>query len=293
MKKGLTIFLIIILAIFAISLSFILYLGLNNNWNYNFNIGLNKNISDKLIFEKDYNIKEISLKTNYAKIEIKENDTNNITLKIYSDDLDRFIINENEKLEIKDINEPCKFFCFNQKLSHIIITIPKDYNQDLTINNKYGDIYINNLPNLNVIINENAGDINIDSINNGIINNDLGDIIINSINDGTINCSAGDIKIKNINNATINNNFGDIKVNNITNSFTIKNNAGDIYIDNINITKNSQINNDLGDIKINSTNEINIISHTDLGNNKINHNYPESNITLNIENNCGNIKVNN
>ena len=68
--------------------------------------------------------------------------------------------------------------------------------------------------------------------------------------------------------------------------------AGDVKINTLNITQNSNIEINAGDIKINQTNDIYIDAETDLGETKINNNNDKSEITLKIENNLGDIKVN-
>ena len=51
--------------------------------------------------------------------------------------------------------------------------------------------------------------------------------------------------------------------------------------------------NNLGDIKILNTNEIYFDAKTNLGDTKINNNYNKSEITLKIQNDCGDIEINN
>ena len=53
------------------------------------------------------------------------------------------------------------------------------------------------------------------------------------------------------------------------------------------------INSDLGDIKIEETNDIYIETDVSLGDAKVNNNNRHSEIILSIENNLGDIKVNN
>ena len=64
-------------------------------------------------------------------------------------------------------------------------------------------------------------------------------------------------------------------------------------IDSLNLKENSSIHNSYGDIKIGSTNEIYINAKTSLGDTKINNNYQKSDVTLTIDNSCGDIRVNN
>ena len=73
----------------------------------------------------------------------------------------------------------------------------------------------------------------------------------------------------------------------------MENDCGDIEVNNINLNKNSYIKDEYGDIKIGNTNELYIDAKTNLGKVKIKNNYHKSDITLKIENDCGDIEVNN
>ena len=73
----------------------------------------------------------------------------------------------------------------------------------------------------------------------------------------------------------------------------IKQDCGDVEIENITLNKDSKISNDFGVITIDSTNDIFIDAEVELGDKKKKKNNRKSNITLEIENECGDIKVNN
>ena len=79
----------------------------------------------------------------------------------------------------------------------------------------------------------------------------------------------------------------------VNNYLNLTNDSGDIKINNVNLNKNSIIKDEYGDIEINNTNQIYIDAKTDLGDTKINNNFHKSDITLKIENECGDITVNN
>ena len=105
--------------------------------------------------------------------------------------------------------------------------------------------------------------------------------------------SAGDVTVNKVKDIIVKNNYGNIKIKEVSNYLDISDDCGDIKIDRIDIHKDSFIQNSFGNIKVGSTNEIYIDAKTDLGDLKINENFHKSDITLKIENNCGDIKVNN
>ena len=115
----------------------------------------------------------------------------------------------------------------------------------------------------------------------------------NYVNSIDINTKYGDIKIDKVHTLEAETNYGDIKIDKVTNYFNVETNYGDIKINEVNINKDSSAETNFGDVKVGSTNEVNIIADTDLGNKKVNNNYPDSNVTLRLETNLGDIKVNN
>lgn len=254
MKKGLIISLIVIVVVAT--------LGLLLFTNRKFLFGIVKhNVSNNLVLNKEYDIKfdEINIDSEAADIEIKENLDSKIKVVIYGDEERTKVDTENKKLSIKTTQKNCNFWCFNVKIAKIEIYLPKDYSKNINIVNNLGDIKISSFSRVNLDVKANAGDIIVDEINSIKANVDLGDIEINKINE----------------------------------YLDIKNACGDVKIDSINLEKNSKIKSNLGDIKIGSTNEIYIEAKTNLGDTKINNNYRKSDIVLKINNDCGDIKVNN
>lgn len=164
------------------------------------------------------------------------------------------ISTENNVLKVSTF-ENNKFF--NTKVSKTEIYVPKTYDKLIEIKNNYGDI-------------------------------SLGDA-----ESATLNESCGDIKIKKVNKAIVENKYGDIVIDNVEYSLQIEDDCGDVEIKNINLKEDSYIKNNLGDIKILNTNEIYFDAKTNLGDTKINNNYNKSEITLKIQNDCGDIEINN
>ena len=87
--------------------------------------------------------------------------------------------------------------------------------------------------------------------------------------------------------------YGDTEIKSVSNKLDMRSNCGNIEIDNVQLIENSSIKSDLGDIKIGTTNDICIDAKVSLGDCKVNNSNRSSEVILSIENNCGNIKVNN
>ena len=105
--------------------------------------------------------------------------------------------------------------------------------------------------------------------------------------------NCGDINLGKIKNAEIENDLGTTEIEEVLNSLNIKSNCGDIKIKKLTLQENSKIENDLGDVKIGETNDIFIDAHCDLGDEKIKNNSRQSEVTLKIDVDCGDIKVEN
>ncbi len=258
-NKGLIITNIVILSLIVIVLIFVLFVCINGKFKvFNFGIRSNNKICDET-----YDIQKISnieILSNFGDVEVKECNDENIKVLVYGKSKDNLEIdssNENElKIEYKEENKIN--FGFNQS-SNIILYIPNTYSEKINIDTKCGDAEIEDFKNATINIDANYGDIKI-----------------------------GDVK-----NVTIKNDCGDVKIKSILNKLNIKSSYGDIKIDKLELNENSFIKSDLGDIKIEETNDIYIETDVSLGDAKVNNNNRHSEIILSIENNLGDIKVNN
>lgn len=258
-NKSLIIILIILLIILILFILSIMFYGISNNYNGFISNG-NKNY--KIVYKNSFenNINKIIILTSASNINIEESKDLKIHVKIYGKSKD-VKVNKNNELNINyesEIKETCKFLCFNTKSSKIDLLLPKEYFGIVNINNKYGDLSVGNFNNL----------------------------VLNS------NLDAGDINIKSCKEAVINSKYGDIKINEVNRLTDINASYGDIKINNLNINKNSKIKTSYGDIEINNTNDIYIKAKTSFGDNKVENNNKNSNITLNINTNYGDIEVN-
>lgn len=109
-----------------------------------------------------------------------------------------------------------------------------------------------------------------------------------------IHSNLGDVDIDTqINtNLEINSDCGDISALELCGSFDIHTNLGDIDIKRININKNSSATTNMGDIDIEYTNAVNIDYSTSLGTSDIKNNNTNSDITLQVHTDLGDIEIN-
>ncbi len=286
--------LIILLSIVMVALS-IFFVGLlQSDFKFKgFRIGLQ--ISNEMILDKTYEDKfnNIVIDATTSEIFIKRSDTENIKAVIYGEKDYTAVETNLNSLNVKINEKDCVVFCFNQKSAKVEIYLPKEYDGKIDLKNDYGDIFIDEFLNANIDIEEDCGNVKILGGNIIKVDNNYGDIRIEKANELTINEDCGDVIVSDTNDATVKNNYGDIKIEAINNFFRLENDCGDTELNNINLNKDSYIKNDFGDIEIGNTNELFIDAKTDLGKVKINNNYNKSDITLKIENDCGDIKVNN
>ena len=293
-NKKLIITLIILLSIIMIALSIFFVNLLQGNFKFKgFRMGLQ--ISNELILDKTYEEKfnNIVIDATTSEIFIKRSNTENIKAVIYGEKDYTDVTTNLDSLNIKINEKNCIGFCFNQKSTKVEIYLPEEFNGNIDIKNDYGDISIDEFLNANMDVEEDCGDVKILGGNIVKVDNNYGNIEIEKANTLTVNEDCGDVVISSVFDATVKNSYGDIKIKSVDNYIHLENDCGDIELNNINLNKDSYIKNDYGDIEIGNTNELFIDAKTDLGKVKINNNYNKSDITLKIENDCGDIEVNN
>lgn len=296
-KKTYKILAIILLSILVIIL-FIFYISVLTNKNFkfgHFNF-INHKVSNELVVDKQYEkiFENIKIITKSSNIEIKQNDTDNVKVKIYGDKKETSVDVNNNTLNIKSSEKKCIGFCFNITIAKIEIYLPSNYSGSIDITNNYGDIILEKFNNLTLNAKLDAGDIIADSLYYGKINNSYGNIKINGNSKKLdIKQNCGDIEVNVVDNIKVKNSYGDIEIKEINEYLDAKADCGDIEINSLNLKENSNIYNDYGDIEIGKTNEIYINAKTNLGDTKVRNNYQKSDITLDITNSCGDIEVNN
>lgn len=293
-NKSLLITLIIVLSIIAlVVLSLLVFLLTGSKRFGYFNFG--SSVSEELVLEESYEpgFEQIVVDASSATIEVKSATDEQIKLFIYGDKDRVKVDTKSGKLLITLKGKKCFGFCFNQKIDKVELYIPNTFAKDLEINNDYGDITIGDFPQAHISVEEDYGDVFIQSGNEVKVENNYGDIEIEEANIAHVKESAGNVTIGKVQDAIVHNNFGDIKVQEVLHFMDIKQDCGDVKIEKAILNKDSKIENHLGDIKIGETNEIYIEAKTSLGDTKIKQNNHKADVTLQIENSCGDIKVDN
>lgn len=261
-NKTLIIVLIIIMSIMIFILTMFLVSYLKGNFNFKdgiFNIGSK---STNIIYDKKFDIEElhnISIKQNAGDIIIRESPDNDIQVVAYGDNQSELKVNTNNNDLNIDYTKRFRisFLGFNQKLNDIIIYVPANYSNKINIKNDYGKCEIADLKNATV----------------------------------DIDCDAGNVEVGKIKNATIKCDYGNIEVGEILNRCELKADCGNINVDTMSIKENSTIKADLGNIEIENVDDIYIDAEVDLGKCNINQNNRQSNVTLKIKCDCGNVTV--
>lgn len=258
-NKGLIITMIILLVIIAAILIAILCLGISGKISF---MGFIRAKSKDIVYDEKYEtekIEKISIKSSAGDIKFEESDDKKIRVVVYGEKDNKIDVEQTgNTLKVESIQKS-HIFGFNIRLNDIVIYLPKEYEKEIEIDSDLGDIEIVSLENASIKIEQNCGDINLGKIKNAEIENDL----------------------------------GTTEIEEILNSLNIKSNCGDIKIKKLTLQENSKIENDLGDVKIGETNDIFIDAHCDLGDEKIKKNSRQSEVTLKIDVDCGDIKVEN
>ena len=293
MNKSLAIFLVILLTIVVAALTGGFIYMLNNNIPFSFDwfVGENK-YSTTLVEAKTFDtIKDINIYSKNGDVTIEESEDNKISVEFYSDKVEEEYIKDGNEINVKLYNKAG--FAFNFKTDRILVKLPKEYANKISINNNVGDIKITSIDSASTNIVSTIGDINIESINDANITNDIGDIKIEKINTIISVNKTGDVKINNVNEADIKVDTGDIKITNLNNKMNIKSGIGDVKIENVTLTSNSTINGSTGDVIIKNITGAYVEANTKIGDVKVNNTDRKSDIVLTINNSTGDIKVNN
>ena len=295
-NKTLKIILIIFLSILVIGLS-VFFVNILTNKNFRFgHFSFGHKVSNELVFNQEYEtvFDTIKIDSKSSDIEVKEGNESKVKVVIYGDKDETNVEVVNNKLNIKSNEKKCIGFCFNMTIAKIEVYLPSSYSGNINIENNYGDVNIGNFDNLILYATLDAGDIKVDSLKTGKIKNSYGDIKISGYSkELNIDQDCGDVEVSEVDRIKLENNYGDINIGKVNEYLQIKEDCGDVEIASLNLKENSSIHNSYGDIKIGSTNEIYINAKTSLGDTKVNNNYQKSDVTLTIDNSCGDIRVNN
>lgn len=287
------IFSIVLLSIVAISLVIFMIMVINGKNKFpEFQVIGRTN--SKLAIDEKYNAEfnSININSNSSDIYVKKSESSEVRVLIYTED-SPIVETTDDELNIKLDMQKHKFFNFYTTISKIEVYIPENFDKKIKINNDYGNIEVDEFFYASIKIIEDCGNVSVKGGNDVSIENNYGDIVLDKANNVDIKQSAGDVIIGNVKNIKAENDYGDIKIDEVTEQLNIEENCGDVEIEKINLIKNSNINNSFGDIEIDSTNEIYIEAKTDLGDVEVNNNYRDAEIILKLNNNCGDITINN
>ena len=263
-NRGFIIALIILLSFIIIFLISFLYNALTGNFDFKNLNNIFEGETTNLIIDKSYDIEEIEnlkIKSNLGDIKLKVSEDSAVKCEIYGKDVEDVEINLNDKeLDITYNKKGISLFGSDSYKRDIILFIPEEYSGNVNINSDCGDIEISDLKNISLDIKQECGDVDIGEVKTLLVENAL----------------------------------GDVKVKRVTDKCVIESDCGDIKIENVEIKEDSSIRNDLGDVKIEKINNIYIDAETDLGEVEINSdNNKNSDIRLEIECDCGDIKIGN
>lgn len=261
-NKGLIIGTIVILLLVIASLIFFLCANLNGQ--YHFGNWKGKK-SEQIIFDNAYEVAQIEnleVISSMGDITLKESTDGKVRVVAYGkneQDLKVTLEGGILKVDFSEYNHKNGFFGMNFYRNDLEIYLPNDYAKEIHLNSDYGDIQVIDLENASIYVDADCGDITLGKVKNVLAKND----------------------------------YGNVKIESVLNKAEIELSCGDVKINAMEIAENSSIINNFGDIKIGTTNEIYIEAKTDLGDVKVNQNHRQAEVTLKLQNDCGDIKVEN
>lgn len=218
--------------------------------------------NSKVIYDKEFKLEEIEnidIKQDAGNIIFEESTNDKIRVVAYGEkEQDIRVGFSNHNLGIDyTVQKKFIFFNFGTVNNDMIVYIPSSYANGIKIKNDMGNCEISNLENASL----------------------------------DIDCDAGNVEAEKIKNAKIKCDMGKVKINEILNQCDIEVDAGNVEITKVSLQENSKIKADLGNVDIGEINDIYIESTVDLGKASINGSNRDSNVTLKIECDCGNINV--
>ena len=252
-------------------------------------------LSDEIVYEETYTniFNEIDIDIKMSDLYIKESLDNNTKIIIYGEKDYIIPTIKNNKLFIDIKNKNFIAFDFYSNISKIDLYLPSNYSDVIRINNEFGNIEIGSFNNSSIYIEQKYGDVSVLESKYVKIYNKYGKININNSNMVRINSFKSDIDIDKTSDIVIENKYGNIKINSIDKYLKLINENGNINIENILLEKNSLINTEYGNVEITNIKDIHIEAKTERGKVKINNNYKKEKIKLKINNEKGDIIINN
>ena len=264
-NKGGIITLIILLMIIVLFLVFFLVACLNGSLgstNLPMDLGTK---SSNIIFDEKYKMREINDIEILAKagdIKFQKTLEEDIRVVVYGENSEDIEVTLNEnKLKVDYTNytnnNQFLFFKFGSVKNDIIVYMPATYSNSVKIVNNYGNCEIEDLENATI----------------------------------DIDCDCGNVELGKVKNAKIKCDYGNVEIDTVLNKCDIKSDCGNVEIEKLEIKENSSIRSDLGNIEIEEINDIYVEADVDLGKANINKNNRNSEITLTIKCDCGNVTI--
>ena len=213
----------------------------------------------EVIFQKQYSshqFEQIHLDLVSSDIDIRESSSDHIELRIIGREKNQFTIDDQGMdLYVKKEKQLCFGICFND--TQVILYIPKNYENQISVETYSGDVKIE------------------------------GEILANF----DIKTLSGDVEADDLKTANIDTQSGDIEIARLQN-FQIVTASGDIEIDRVEMTENSEIATHSGDVEIKRTNQVRIEADTMSGEKHISESENMSKLKLRITTRSGDIEVN-
>ena len=276
-NRSLIITLIVILSMFVFALTGGLILLLFRMDSFNFNFDFNDS-NPVLVNSYDVDYREVNkiyFNLHSTDVQIKKSDSDKVVVEYYSNQ------EKNPEIEFVDsilsidesnYNLKCIGFCNSNR--KIIVFVPSEYSNVVSIITKSGDI---------------KSEIDLSNINFSTMS---GDVILNSGSNIDVSTISGDVLLGNVDSLSVSTTSGDIKTSGVSNYVNVKSTSGDVSIGKLSIKEDSNISTVSGDVSINN-NESNcyVDVSTVSGDKNINNSDRKSDIVLKIKTTSGDISV--
>lgn len=289
LKKKLKIFAIVLMILVVILVIILFIVNILKNKMRSF-----YDVSEDIVINETYNnsFNRVTIKSTLSDIYIKNSTDNTSKIVVYGNkDLVSHNI-KNYKLYVNVQEKNCIGICIKNEVSKIEVYLPNTYNNVIDITNKYGNIEIEKFDGASFDIKQEFGDIKLEYSKFSKIESNDGKLILGNGKIVRLDTTKVDININEVDDIKIESDHGNVNINKINNYLDISNEYGDTLIKHISLDKNSSIDIEYGDITIEFIKDIYIKAKTDMGDSKVKNNNKKSNIILEIESDCGNIKVN-
>lgn len=261
-NKGLLITLTILLSLIVVLLTVILALALMGRFSLS-NMTLIKSYKGSSIaLEKTFDadgITTINVKNDAGDITFKESEDDKIKVTIYGESeayAEADLKDEELSISYRSTKKFALFSLGNVK-NDIVVYVPADYDGLIDIKSDYGNSSVLDLENASLNLDLDAGNAEV-----GIIKN------------VEIKCDYGNVVIKEV-----------------LNKCNIKADCGNINIKKVSIKEDSTIKADLGNVEIDTINDVYVDADVDLGKADIEGNNRNSDVTLKISCDLGNVIV--